>query len=58
LKAFLVRFAGGGEGVGGDSCGEGSGMGGIGDGCSGRVDGRANMIVGGELRVGAAALTA
>jgi hypothetical protein len=56
--AFLVRFDGGGEGIGGDLCGESSGTGGVGDGCSGRVDGRADMIGGEEARVVAAALTA
>ncbi len=58
LTAFLVRFAGGGEGVGGDLCGEGSGTVSIGDGCSSRVDGRADMIGGEEVRVVAAAQTA
>jgi hypothetical protein len=58
LTAFLVRFAGGGEGVGGDLCDEGSGTVGIGDGFSGRVNGRANMIGGKEVRVVAAAQTA
>ncbi len=44
LAAFLVRFAGGGEGVGGDFGGEGLGAGGTGSGGSGRVDGRAVRI--------------
>ncbi len=54
FTAFLVRFAGGGEGVGGDLCGEGSGTVGIGDGCSGRVD----MIGGEEVRAVAPAQAA
>jgi hypothetical protein len=53
LAAFLVRFAGGGEGVGCGSTGEGSG--GTGGGSSGR-DGAGEDAVGGrEVRVGAAA---
>ncbi len=58
VTAFLVCFASGGKGVCGDLCCEGSGTVGIGDGCSGRVDGRANMIRGEEVRVVAAAQTA
>ncbi len=57
LTAFLVRFAGGGEGVGCGSTGEGSGTGGTGGGSSGR-DGAGEEIVGGrEVRVKAAAFT-
>ncbi len=58
LTAFLVHFADGGEGVSGDLCGEGLGTVGIGDGCSGQVDGRANMIGREEVRVVAPAQAA
>jgi hypothetical protein len=55
LAAFLVLFAGGGEGVGCGSTGEGSGAGGTGGGSSGR-DGAGEDAVGGrEVRIGAAA---
>ncbi len=37
LAAFLIRFADGGEGVGGESGGKGSGAGGINGGGSGQV---------------------
>jgi hypothetical protein len=57
LMAFLVRFAGGGEGVSCGSTGEGSGAGGTGGGSSGR-DGAGEDVVGGrEVRVRAAAFT-
>jgi hypothetical protein len=44
LAAFLVRFAGDGEGAGRDTDGESSGAGGKGGGGMGRVDGGANKI--------------
>jgi hypothetical protein len=46
LTAFLVRFAGGGDGAGGDIGGECSGAGGEGGGGSGRVDGGAARLGG------------
>jgi hypothetical protein len=58
LAAFLVRFAGGGKGAGGDFGGEGSGAGGTGGGGLGRVDGGAERIGMREVREGTAALTA
>ncbi len=46
LVAFLVRFASGGEGAGGDIGGKGSGAGGTGSGGSGQFNGGADRIGG------------
>jgi hypothetical protein len=50
LAAFLVRFAGGVEGAGGDFGGEGSGMGGLSSRGSGWVGGGTARIGGREVR--------
>jgi hypothetical protein len=57
LTAFLVRFAGGGEGVGCGSTGEGSGAGGTGGGSSGQGGAGEDVVGGREVRVRAAVFT-
>jgi hypothetical protein len=57
LTAFLVRFAGGGEGVGCGSTGEGSGAGGTSGGSSGRGGAGEEEVGGREVRVSAAVFT-